>query len=315
MKVTSKTVYATLRSALAPLMRQNGFKSIKSGRLGWARPMASGTLVRVWFQCDKWGWDKHWGSQFTVEFMLTPASAGTEVLDGWSGKEQFERLGYVLEGFPALDELRIRNNEVIQRLPGTLIEPVVMTPEDGKAEMEAKTATMSNGALTITRQGDSSETIIRGVRVDPEKMVLGRDIWLRYYSVEDVQAWGVYFEQHLPEFISIFENRIKSEAGRARERFDAMMGRVQKAATVAEKVRILEKFIVNEANDTFRSSARTWLEYVNAKIRFNEMMARMQKVESMEGKARLLEKFIADETDESLKYSAMQELQRLREQK
>ncbi len=234
MKITSKMLYGELRSALGPLMKQNGFKSERAGRLGWGRPAANGHLT-VFFQCDKWGWDENWGSKFTLEFEITPPDPQTG--------SKFERIGYLLEGFEELDDLRIRNNHVIARLPGTLNDGVVTAPLD-----------------------DGTEAVVIGERADPEKAVYGRDLWLNYYSMEDVRAWAAYFAGNLLRFVSIFENGTKSAEGKARERFNRMMSNVQKTQNLAEKARIFEGFIASEMDPMFREGAEEWLRHLNGVI-------------------------------------------------
>src|SRR5687767_13430130 len=95
-------------------MAQQGFKPMKGARPGWIASRPKGYLA-LWFQCDKWGWDEDWGSKFTAEFQLTDEPDGAMTLAGRS-----ERIGYLLEGFPDLEVLRLRNNAIIERLPGTI---------------------------------------------------------------------------------------------------------------------------------------------------------------------------------------------------
>ena len=230
-KVTSRALYGELRAALGPTMKQNGFRRAGGGRLGWTRPSPDGHLT-VWFQCDKWGWDKSWGSKFTVEFVTAPEPGSLAHL----GKGRSERIGYLLEGFEDLDQLRIRNNAVIERLPGT-----------------------HNGSLATAVLDDGTEIVAIGESVDTAKAVYGRDIWLNYYSLDDARDRASYFSRNLLRFVSMFEAGTKSEAGNAGVRFNEMMSMVQDTKDLAEKVRLFEAYIATEADREFREGAVEWL--------------------------------------------------------
>jgi len=74
-------------------------------------------------------------------------------------KGRFERIGYLLEGFPELDELRVRSNAVIARLPGT-----------------------REGRLVERALPDGRSIVLSGAKADAERAIYGRDIWLHYHS-------------------------------------------------------------------------------------------------------------------------------------
>jgi hypothetical protein len=228
--VTSKQLYQELRSVLAPLLKREGFKSMKGGRLGWTRPTNEGHLF-FWFQCNKWGWDQIWGSAFTLEFQVAP-----EAGDAMSLKGRFERIGYLLEGFEELDEIRRKNNSVIERLPGT-----------------------KNGRVVKGTLPDGTEFIAQGFVVDPETAIYGRDIWMNYYSLEDAKEWGHYFEKKLLRFIELFESQKLSLQGCARDRFHKAMARVQAAKELSEKTQILAEYVSTETDLHYRSGAEHWL--------------------------------------------------------
>jgi hypothetical protein len=236
-KITSRILCRELRDQLGPTMKGAGFKNLKGGVPGWLRPAAGGHLA-LWFQADKWGWSELWGSRFTVEFQITP-----EPGDAMTGKGRSERIGYLLEGFAELDELRLNNNSVIEKLPGTV-----------------------NGRLAVTKVDDGTELVVEGYKVDPDKAVYGRDLWMHYYSLDDVHMWGDYFTHKLPRFISLFENETRSAEGEASIRFHRMMGRVQSSKELLEKAAILGEFIKTENDAHYRAAAEHWLNEV-AKIR------------------------------------------------
>lgn len=235
--VSSKQLYQGLRASVSPVMKQRGFGVLKGTQLGWQREAAGGYLS-AWFQADKWGWEERWGSRFTVEFQLAPGSGDAFTLAG-----RRERIGYLLEGMPELDEMRRMNNAIIERLPGT-----------------------AAGLAVKTLQPDGTEFVAVGHVVDPEPAVYGRDLWLHYYSLEDVAQWGAYFASRLADFAEGLELGRMSAQGLARERFHAAMGRVQSAASLPEKAAILDDFIRTEGDAHYRAAAEHWLAEVRNRL-------------------------------------------------
>lgn len=234
--VTSKLLYQGLRTVLVPPMKNAGFKRMKGGQLGWTRRSGSEHLF-FWFQCDKWGRSEAWGSRFTLEFQMAPGADDVMTLKG-----RFERIGHLLEGFAELDELRRRNNAIIERLPGTL-----------------------NGQVVKGTIGDGIDFVAEGFVVDNEPAVYGRDLWMNYYSMNDVNEWARYFEMKLLHFIDLFEGQERSPQGLARDRFNMMMGQVQAAKELSGKISKLESYIGTEADAYFRSEAERWLAYAREK--------------------------------------------------
>lgn len=232
--VTSKQFYQTFRSVLAPLMKVDGFKRLSGGRLGWTKPCGTEHLS-LWFQCDKWGWNAVWGSTFTLEFQIAP-----EAGEAMTFKGRRERFGYLLEGFQELDDLRRMNNVIIERLPGTV----------------------RNQAVTVV--DDNGKTfVLEGFLNDPEPAVYGRDLWLNYYSPEDVQSWAEYFEKKLLYFVAAFVEQRKSPQGLARDRFNTTLGQAQDATDYAEKLRIMRSYVERETDAHYRSVAERWLIEAN----------------------------------------------------
>jgi hypothetical protein len=232
-------LYRELRSLLAPVMKRHGFKRLKSGYLGWVRTTAQGELT-FWFQSNKWGWNDAWGSTFTVDFEFVPSP-----IDSSSArKPRQQRIGYLLEGFEELDELRRMNNLVIQKLPGTMRREWV-----------------------TRRLPDGTDLLVDGYKTDPEKAVYGRDVWLNYHSTEDVRAWAAYFGEKLPRFISLFENEVRSEVGQTVDRFHHVLGEVQRAPTVTAKAAILRQYISAEQDQHCQSAAKHYLKRVEEAAR------------------------------------------------
>jgi hypothetical protein len=228
--VNSKQFYRELRSSLAPQMKADGFTRMSGGGLGWMKPCGSEHLF-LWFQCNKWGWNAVWGSSFTLEFQMAP-----EASEAMTFKGRRERIGYLLEGFPELDELRRMNNAIIARLPGSI----------------------NNQAVTV--QDDTGKAYaLDGFLIDPEPAVYGRDLWLNYYSPEDVQSWAEYFKEKLSYFVSVFVEQRKSAQQLARDRFDATMVQVQRATDYPERIRIMRAYVERESDAYYRSIAERWL--------------------------------------------------------
>jgi hypothetical protein len=215
-------------------MKALQFKSIKDGMLGWERPTTDGSLC-VWFQCDKWGWNERWGSTFSLSFTTYPQP-------GQGGKcIRDERLGFLLEGFDEYDELRLRNNAVIARLPGTLNRQVVL----GKTR-------------------DGREYVVEGYRAQTEPLVLGEDVWLNYHSLADARDWAAYFGATLPRLVAMYENGTRSELGQGRVRFNRAMCEVQAlgADQRQRKLDIFDQFIRDEPTEYWKSAGAFWLDEI-----------------------------------------------------
>jgi hypothetical protein len=215
-------------------MKRHGFKRLKSGYLGWVRTTPQGELT-FWFQSNKWGWNDAWGSTFTVDFEFVPSPAGSSS----AAKPRQQRIGYLLEGFEELDELRRMNNVVIERLPGTIRREWV-----------------------TRRLPDGTDVLVEGYKTESQRAVYGRDVWLNYYSIEDVRGWAAYFAEKLARFISLFENGIRSEVGQTVDRFHHVLGEVRRAPTVTEKAAILRQYISAEQDQHCQSAAKHYLKRV-----------------------------------------------------
>jgi hypothetical protein len=233
MPVKAKALFNELHTAIKPVMTAHGFVPEKEGHRGWVRETAAGySMLR--FQADKWGWNERWGGRFTLEFQMAASPEMAYTLAG-----RFERIGYVLEGFEALDLIRLHNNAVIGRLPGTL-----------------------GGHLVATLLPDGTEFISEGFRVAPQKAVYGHDIWMHYYTLDDVREWARFFAAHLPRFAEMFEHEIRSAEGAARVRFNAMMARVQALPRqeAQAKEALLQDYVRTEADPEFKAAAKHWLK-------------------------------------------------------
>ncbi len=234
MAFTSREFYREIKTGLETVMKENGFRTARGMPLGWTRSVDGGSST-VMFQCEKWGWDPSWGSRFTVEFGFESGPGSSTASRGHG-----ERLGYLLEGFEELDELRIRNNKVIESLPGT-----------------------NKGLLAITTAPGFAPLVSTGYMVDAERAVIGRDLWLNYFSKEDARAWAEYFKVKMLFFLDLFETGKRSEIGLARVRYNELMSEVQRSAELNEKKRLLRDFLSRETSTPFRSEVEKWLAFVD----------------------------------------------------
>ena len=225
MKLTSKAVYKLLRAAISPRLPA-GFVAAPGNVADLQQESAAGVLA-FWCQCDKWGWDVRWGSRFTLEFLFASDAGAAERLSG-----RRERIGELLEGFPELDELRQRNNAVIAGLPGTLADACVVTVPD-----------------------TGYEIILEGYRADPQPAIYAQDIWLHYYTADDVAAWGEYLAARLPRFLECFAQQTRSPAGLAHRRFDAALGQVQDCRDFPGRLVLLDEYLGSESDPYYRAIA------------------------------------------------------------
>jgi hypothetical protein len=237
-KVTSRDFVREMRAALGPVMQAAGYAPVKGGTALWQKEAQAGAAGRVWschFALDKWGWEPVWGSSFNLEFSLGEV-AGARSLGG--GRSQ--RLGMLLEGRAELEELRLANNAVIARLPGT-----------------------REGRLVTQRLGGGQEIVVQGVRAEPP-IEVGFDYWLNYHGVEDVRQWGAWLAPRMGRFLDWFEADARSPFGEGRRRFDAMLGRVQAlpAGEREAKVELLESYRREETEHYWQRAADFWIDEI-----------------------------------------------------
>ena len=165
-KLDSRGVYAIARSVLGPVMKEAGFKH-ERGMLSWTRPQ-EGEHLTIWLQVSQYGFDPYRGSKFTVEFQL-----GAESAVGSGGDSvRFCRLLRAGE----LEVVRARQNRVIAGLPD----------------------------LPAARLGGLSPDL-RDYHRRPEPVYSPRDdVWFRYRSGRDIEAWSTYLAAMMPTAIERF---------------------------------------------------------------------------------------------------------------
>jgi hypothetical protein len=168
----STEVYRTIREMIAPWCKAQGFRRIKSGLLGYYKPLDEGYLV-FWFQCDQWGWDDFAGSGFIVEFQISD-----EPLIGRGTRRT--RLPLLLND-EQLEHLRQAQNQMISQLnpPPKHHRVFHISPDYTR--------------MLLERFKPVTETELNPFQ-----------FWHRYYSIEDVQRWAVLILDLLPVVLRTF---------------------------------------------------------------------------------------------------------------
>ena len=156
MQVLAKQVHTLLSRELADALQVQGFSRIQGSSFAWTRQESDGHLT-LWAQCDRHGWDKLWGSTFTLELQLAP-TAGVAT----GGISDRHRLAHMLDA-AELEDMRVRNNKVIEELPGSVA-----------------------GSAVDYMEPDGTCTTIIGFKPISEPYAQGIDAWMHYYTSEHV---------------------------------------------------------------------------------------------------------------------------------
>src|SRR5919109_811870 len=107
----STEVYKEARQVLAPWCKQQGFKRIPGGMLGWVKHKDNKYVV-FWLQCKQSGWDYYAGSSFVVEFQFSPSPR----IGAYGADCVRDRLPHFLTE-EELGRVREMQNRVIGKLP------------------------------------------------------------------------------------------------------------------------------------------------------------------------------------------------------
>jgi hypothetical protein len=174
----STELYAQLRSSLGALFKAAGFRRARTS-LSWQRPADDGFLL-VWFQCDKWGWDKHSGSGFFINFQIAPTSE--------PGHGRTERLQYFLP-VAELEEVRAIQNGVIARLAPPPTEYVDLLRREFTRLYPRSAAQML-------------DTYLGAFKPVTEPYRSTWDFTLRYYDEVDVGHWATLLQRVCPRIVS-----------------------------------------------------------------------------------------------------------------
>jgi hypothetical protein len=173
----SREVYREIREILAPWCKTHGFRRVKSGLLGWYKPVGDEWCL-FWFQCSDWGWNDLTGSEFTAEFQLSAAP----VIGTGARRKRLLQLMDVAQ----LERVRQIQNRVIAglRLP----------PEDHP---------MLRISPHITEWYLSMFQPVTPQTLNPNQL------WFRYYTVEDIRRWAAFILDQLPVALRSFAPEIE----------------------------------------------------------------------------------------------------------
>jgi hypothetical protein len=218
-----------IQELLSPAMETCRFSKVGSEQLAWSRPSGEDQTT-VWVQLDKNGWDDLWGSMYAVEFQKDKSDQ-----PGAGDLMSRQRIGYLLEGHPEIEELRVINNQVIATLPGFIKEQQEFVEMDGE------------------------RVLLLGYEQVHHPYQLAEDIWLHFYDEKDLIQWGQFLSARLERLASIFEQPILSPTQEARHRYDRAIARVQAASSYEAKRLELAEYIETETNTTFRKVAEKLL--------------------------------------------------------
>ena len=170
-RMKSSELHRLLRSQLGAWFRSNGFKRASYTQSGWYRD-----LNLVWFQCDKWGWDRYAGSGVFVNFETQLKQASP----AWSG--EVKRLQEFLTS-EELEAAREMQNKVISKLKAPPAEYLAMFRAHCARYPDAEL--MEEGLLGQFKPVDR-----------PYKN--NQDFTLRYFDEHDVGQWCTFLLQALP---------------------------------------------------------------------------------------------------------------------
>ncbi len=160
----SADLYRVLRADLGPWFKARSFNSYRRAGLGFQKIYGGQKLI-VWFQCNKWGWDKYAGSSFFVNLGLIPVEA-----DHAATPNRIDK--YLTD--EELEAARVYRNEVVARL--------VAPPESHFRELQEHFPKSELGEQMI--QAARNEFLpVQEVSRHPE---------FRYFQPNDAAWWAAF---------------------------------------------------------------------------------------------------------------------------
>jgi hypothetical protein len=177
--------------ALNPVLKELRFKPGKShgtgGWSGWTRD-APPLHEFFWIQIDSYGFDRYFGGEFVVEFEFSNSERHTGMRN---------RLWQLLDNDSRREVIRL-NNQTIGALPGPSAEMLAVYP------------------------GSLSETYLSRFEVMTEDLKSDRDVWFRYATRANVEAWGEFLASRLKNVIHSIEQSLNEMPEGAGVLFGAM---------------------------------------------------------------------------------------------
>ena len=193
--VRSTEARSVWRQALKPALKELKFRTGKyhgiGGWSGWQRD-APPFREFFWIQINRYGFDRYFGGEFVVEFELSNSTRHTSVRD---------RMWRLLD-VASRREVISRNNQTIKALPGPSGAMVQMLPEGLKPTYLRMFETMDG---------------------EPKPNL---DVWFRYATRADVEAWGEFLASRLKNVITSCEQRLTDMP----EGAAVLMGTIRKAS-------------------------------------------------------------------------------------
>ena len=169
--------FETDPAALKPVLTELKFRTGRyrgiGGWSGWQRD-APPFSEFFWIQINHYGFDRHFGGEFVVEFELSDSERHTSIRD---------RMWRLL-GITSRSEVIRMNNQTIKALPGPSGATLQLLPECLKP--------------TYLRMFETMDE-------DPKR---DADVWFRYATRADVEAWGEFLAARLKGVVESGEKRL-----------------------------------------------------------------------------------------------------------
>ena len=173
----SKDLHKTLRGSWDPILKPLGYKRCKTSLASYSRPRHDGDgYVRLWVQASQWG--ESWsGNSFTLNFDLRISDPNDPI----GGSDRI--LGDLTP--EQLSQAELITQEIIERKP--------KPPPDHWVYTE-----MAEGALHQKLWIDS---FARAFTYSAGQLKPNHDIWLEYFSIQDVAYWAEFLGPLIPNLI------------------------------------------------------------------------------------------------------------------
>ena len=175
--VRSTEARSVWRRALKPALTELKFRTGKyrgiGGWSGWQRD-APPFREFFWIQINHYGFDRYFGGEFVVEFELSNSERHTSIRD---------RMWRLLDVTSRREVIRM-NNRTIKGLPGP------------------------SGAMLQVLPLDLKSTYLRMFETMDEEPKPDIDVWFRYATRADVEAWGEFLASHFTGLLESSEQRL-----------------------------------------------------------------------------------------------------------
>lgn len=177
----SKDLHATLRKVWDRSLKPIGFKRCRTSAASYYRPSEDNrTFVRFWAQASQWG-DSWSGNSFTLNVDVGLSDPHSVL----GGSNRF--LGDLSASDLAIAEDLAK--QVITRKPKPPLDHWIYG---------AMSDSDSNGQLW-------KESFDTAFNYTPGNMKSGYDIWLPYFSVDDIVLWAEFLARPLPSLLAKVE--------------------------------------------------------------------------------------------------------------